>query len=152
MKHVNVNDAEMEYDPDDPEGYQAGGKRLGPELGAARLGATVYELPPGQSLCPYHYETEEEWLLVLAGELTVRHPEGEDVLTAGDITAFPVGAAGAHKTTNRGTEPVRMLMFSNVDPTGHVIYPDSNKFQMWGPDGRIRHRIGPEVDYYDGET
>ena len=42
-------------------------------------------------------------------------------------------------------------MFSNVDPTGFVVYPDSEKFQMWTPEQRLRHRIGPAVDYYDGE-
>jgi uncharacterized cupin superfamily protein len=148
MKRVNVHEVEMRFDPDDPEGYKAGMNRIEPR---GRLGATVYEIPPGQSLCPYHYETEEEWLLVLQGELTVRHPDGEDVFKPGDLTMFPVGPEGAHKTTNHGSETVRMLMFSNIDPTGWVIYPDSNKFQMWRPDGRISHRIGPEVDYYDGE-
>ena len=41
--------------------------RFGPKIGASRIGASVYELPPGQSLCPYHYESDEEWVLVLAG-------------------------------------------------------------------------------------
>ena len=51
--------------------------RPGPDLGAAKLGASVYELPPGEAVCPYHYElAEEEWLLVLEGRPTVRHPAG----------------------------------------------------------------------------
>jgi len=152
MRTFNVFTAECEYDGADPEPYKAGANRLGPKLGASRLGATVYEIPPGQSLCPYHYETEEEWLMVLQGELTVRHPDGEDVLKPGDVTAFPVGPAGAHKTTNRGSETVRMLMWSNVDVTGYVVYPDSEKVGMWNGDQRMRRRLGPEVDYYDGEV
>jgi uncharacterized cupin superfamily protein len=106
MRVFNVYDAEMTYDTADPPQYAAGAHRFGPEVGGSRMGATVYELPPGTAICPYHYESEEEWLLVLAGELTVRHPEGEDVLRAGDVTAFPTGPAGAHKTTNNGTETV----------------------------------------------
>ena len=93
MRKFNVFDATTNYDSSDPEGYRAGGHRFGPKIDAARMGATVYELPPGQALCPYHYESEEEWLLVLQGEVTLRHPEGEDVLGPGDITAFPVGPA-----------------------------------------------------------
>src|SRR3954464_797837 len=131
MKRVNVHEVSVEFDPQDPETYKAGANRLGPGLGASRLGASVYEIPPGQSLCPYHYETEEEWLLVLAGELTLRHPEGEDVLSPGDVVAFPVGPAGAHKTTNRGTETVRMLMWATVDTSGYCVYPDSNKVSYW---------------------
>ena len=156
MRKINVFDAPAEYDSSDPEGYRAGGHRFGPKIGAARMGATVYELPPGQALCPYHYESEEEWLLVLQGELTLRHPEGEDVLGPGDITAFPVGPAGAHKTTNNGTETVRMVMFATVDPIGYAAYPDSNKIAFWSDssdpaDHRIRVRRGENVDYYDGE-
>ena len=85
MKTFNVHEASFQYDAEDPEGYSCGMDRFGPKLGAEKLGATVYELPPGQTLCPYHYESEEEWLLVLQGELTVRHPEGEDVLRPGDV-------------------------------------------------------------------
>jgi uncharacterized cupin superfamily protein len=152
MKTFNVFEVPLTYDDDDPEPYRAGYSRLGPQLGSSRLGATVYEIPPGQSLCPYHYESEEEWLLVLEGELTVRHPEGEDVLRRGDLTMFPVGATGAHKTTNRGAETVRLLMWANSDPAGFVVYPDSEKFALWSPQGRMRRRLGAEVEYYDGEV
>ena len=74
---MNVNMAEFEYDDTDPEGYKAGLARLGPQLGAVETGTSVYELPPGQSICPYHYEwAEEEWLIVLEGAPTLRHPGG----------------------------------------------------------------------------
>jgi uncharacterized cupin superfamily protein len=155
MKKFNVFDAAVEYSQSDPEPYRGGGQRFGPAIGAGRMGATLYELPPGQALCPYHYESEEEWLLVLQGEVTLRHPEGEDVLGPGDITAFPVGPAGAHKTTNNGTETVRMVMFATVDPIGYCVYPDSNKIAYWtdssNPEDNVRVRRGQSLDYYDGE-
>jgi uncharacterized cupin superfamily protein len=155
MRKFNVHDAEMSYDPSDPEGYLAGSHRFGPKIGASRIGATVYELPPGQSVCPYHYESEEEWLLVLQGELTLRHPMGEDVLVAGDVTVFPVGPAGAHKTTNNGTETVRILMFADSDPIGFCVYPDSNKVSHWtdssDKDDNVLVRRGENLEYYDGE-
>ena len=132
MQTFNVFEGQVEFDDSDPEGYRAGAHRFGPEIGAGRLGATLYELPPGQALCPYHYESEEEWLLVLQGELTLRHADGEDVLGPGDITAFPVGPAGGHKTTNNGTETVRLVMFATSDPIGYVVYPDSDKIAFWG--------------------
>ena len=155
MRKFNIYDAEMTYDAADTEPFKAGSHRFGPKIGASRMGATVYEIPPGQALCPYHYESEEEWLLVLQGEITVRHPEGEDVLDPGDITVFPVGPAGAHKTTNNGTETVRMLMFANSDPIGYCVYPDSNKISYWNDTGdrqdTVRVRRGERLDYYDGE-
>ena len=54
MLTFNVFDATFEYDPQDPEPFRGGQNRFGPKLGARQLGATVYELPPGQSVCPYH--------------------------------------------------------------------------------------------------
>src|SRR3954447_20073416 len=119
MLTFNVFDAAFEYDATDPEPFRGGQNRLGPKLGATQLGATVYELPPGQSVCPYHYESKEEWLVVLAGRLTVRTPEGESVLGPGDMTAFPAGPSRAHRTSNQTAEPVRLLMFADANPAGY---------------------------------
>src|SRR3954463_645543 len=157
MRSFNVFDADVRYDPSDPEPYRAGARRFGPDIGGRRMGATLYELPPGQALCPYHYESEEEWLLVLSGRVTLRHPGGEDVLGPGDVTAFPVGPAGGHKTTNDGTETVRMLMFATSDPIGYCVYPDSDKISCWSDsteprDTFVRVRRGESLDYYDGEV
>ena len=67
LRRVNLYRAELEHDADDPDGYHAGYNRFGPQVGGSMLGATIYELPPGQSNCPYHYEYgNEEWLIVLA--------------------------------------------------------------------------------------
>ena len=155
MLTFNVFDAPISYDPSAPASYGAGMNRFGPKIGASRIGATVYELPPGQSLCPYHYESEEEWVLVLQGQVTVRHPAGEDVLGPGDVTAFPVGPAGAHKTTNNGTDTVRMVMFANSDPIGYCAYPDSDKVSHWtdssNREDNVLVRRGENLEYYDGE-
>jgi len=60
MERVNLFTVEVGFDEGDPEGYNTAYKRLGSELGASMLGGTVYELPPGQSICPYHYEYGNE--------------------------------------------------------------------------------------------
>ena len=56
MRRLNISDPTFAYDDADPEGFRSGLFRCGPQLGAEQTGATVYELPPGQSICPYHYE------------------------------------------------------------------------------------------------
>ncbi len=51
--------------PQVPDGFRRNSARVGTRLGAARTGLSVYELPPGQAVGPYHYEDpQEEWLLV----------------------------------------------------------------------------------------
>jgi uncharacterized cupin superfamily protein len=150
---MNVFDVEVEFDGDDPAGYRAGGKRLGPDLGAVQLGMTVYELPPGQSICPYHYEVGfEEWLFVLVGRPTLRTPDGEQELRPWDLAFFADGEAGAHKVTNRTEETVRVAMLSNKGDPGAAVYPDSNKIGIWPqPPGKL-FRLGDAVDYWDGEA
>ncbi len=89
--------------------------RLGPLLGAKETGICVYELPPGQAVCPYHYECgEEEWLLVLSGNPTLRTPDGEERLAPWDVACFPRGPEGAHGIRNDTEETARVLMFSTV--------------------------------------
>jgi uncharacterized cupin superfamily protein len=155
VQRVNLFTVEAGYDEGDPEGYNTGNKRLGPELGASMLGGTVYELPPGQSICPYHYEYgNEEWLIVLTGRPLLRHPEGEDELEPGDVVCFPVGPDGAHKLTNCTDEPVRLLMLSTKIEPNAAVYPDSDKIGVWVGDERdhilVRRESG--VDYWDRES
>jgi uncharacterized cupin superfamily protein len=155
VQRANLNSLEPEYDDTDPEGYRAGMARFGPSIGAVKLGASLYELPPGQSICPYHYEyPEEEWLIVLEGRPTLRHPQGEDELEQGDVVCFPEGPEGAHKVTNRTDETAKVLMFSTRTNPAVAVYPDSDKIGIWtGNDAD--HVIVPRasnVEYYDGET
>ena len=155
LRKVNVFSSELRWDEDDPEAYRGGWYRFGADIGGSMLGATIYELPQGQSNCPYHYEYgNEEWLLVLSGQLTVRHPDGEQELEPGDVVAFPVGEAGAHKLTNRRPEPARFMMFSTTFEPSAAVYPDSDKIGLWPGDDRdkIMVRRAANVDYWEGET
>jgi uncharacterized cupin superfamily protein len=154
VRRYNVNDAEFQYDEGDPEGYNAGYARIGPLINAAMLGATVYELRAGQSICPYHYEYgNEEWLFVLDGTPTLRHPEGEDALRSGDVVCFPVGPDGAHKLTNVGDGTAHLVIFSTKHDPSVAVYPDSDKLGVWTGDERDRllARRESNVDYWDGE-
>lgn len=155
MRRFNVLNAPTAPDESDPAGYQAKMARFGPQIGTQRLGGSVYELPPGQSVCPYHWEAgEEELLLVLRGEVNVRHPEGEDTLGEGDIACFPAGPAGAHKITNKSARTARVVMFSNVVEPAITVYPDSNKLGAFDKPSatRLLFRIDDSVGYYEGET
>lgn len=155
VKRVNLFSIPVAFDESDPEGYGAGLARFGPAIGAAMLGGSVYELPAGASICPYHYEYgDEEWLLVIAGRPTVRHPGGEEELGPGDVVCFPPGPEGAHKVTNGTESTVRVLMLSTRHSPSVAVYPDSGKIGVWpggGHDGIVVRRESA-VDYWDGEA
>jgi len=155
VKRTNIGDPEFAWDESDPAGFRAGMARLGKLLGAKETGISVYELPPGQAICPYHYECgEEEWLLVLRGNPTLRTPAGEERLAPWDVACFPRGPEGAHAVRNETEEPARVLMFSTVVHPTATVYPDSDKVGIWtgDPASDLLARRSSAVGYYDGEA
>jgi uncharacterized cupin superfamily protein len=151
VSEVNLFDVEVIKDDDDADGYHTSYARVGALIGGRLLGLSVYELPPGQSICPYHYEIGfEEWLLVLTGRPTMRTPDGELELKPWDVAFFPDGETGAHKVTNNTDETLRVAILSNKGDPGAAIYPDSNKIGIWPPNKLFR--LGDAVDYWDGES
>jgi len=154
MRRVKISEPAFAYEADDPEGFRAGMFRLGPEVGAEQTGASVYELPPGQAVCPYHYEYgEEEWMLVVQGRPTVRTPEGTEQLDPSEVVFFPKGPAGAHQIRNDTDQPVRILMWSSVVFPTATAYPDSDKVGLYTGDKREDVIVvrSAEVGYYHGE-
>lgn len=145
---MNLRDVAFPPDDDEmPPGFvfkgMWGRERTGKEL----IGLGLYELEPGNQLWPYHFHVgNEEWAIVVSGTPTLRTPEGERVLRAGDVVGFPEGEAGAHTFYNRGSEPSRIAIFSTLR-SGYPVYPDSDKV---GAGGRYL-RLADAVDYWDGE-
>ena len=154
LRRVNLFRAGVEDMPERRDGYRLAYARLGPQIGAAKIGATVYELPPGQSTFPYHYEHGcEEWLLVVAGRPTLRHPGGEDELEPGDLVCFSEGPEGAHKVTNSTNEAARVVILSTKASPAVAVYPDSDKIGVFTEDEAddVMIRRESSVDYWDRE-
>ena len=136
VRRANLAAIACDPRPHLPEGFRRNSTRVGTALGAARTGLSVYELPPGQAIGPYHYEDpEEEWLLVVSGAPTLRHPGGEEQLEPWDIVFFPSGPAGAHLVQNDSESTARVAMFSSISAVGAVVYPDSDMIQVFTTDG-----------------
>lgn len=155
MSHPNIFNAQFEYDDQDPPGYRAAVARVGQLAGGRELAVKLFEIPAGEDLCPYHYEYVEEWLIVLAGELVLRTPGGEETVQAGDIVCLPAGPEGAHKLSNRSDDVANALMFSSAHEPAVAVYPDSDKIGVWTPGGTdsvLVRRADGNVGYYDGET
>jgi uncharacterized cupin superfamily protein len=155
MRRVSIADPTFTYDSDEPDGFRSGMFRFGGQLGAKQTGTSVYELPPGQAVCPYHYEYgEEEWLMVLEGRPSVRTPDGTEQLEPFDVVFFPMGPAGAHQVRNDTDETARVMMWSMIVVPTATAYPDSGKVGVWtgdkSEDLMVERRHN--VDYFHGET
>jgi uncharacterized cupin superfamily protein len=155
VKRFNLHEAGTELDGDEPPGFKSKANRFGKQIGASLIGGTIYDLDPGEAICPYHFEYgDEEWLIVLSGSPVVRTPEEETALAPGDTVCFPRGPEGAHKVTNpadaEGTS--RVLMISTLNEPAVAVYPDSDKLGVFAGDYRLLVQRDSGVDYWQGET
>ena len=152
-KVFNLYGDEWDRSEDRP-GWRSKAVRVGSRIGGELIGGGLYELEPGDRLWPYHtHHANEEWLLVVGGQPTLRTPEGEHALREGDVVAFPRGNEGLHQVSNRTAAPVRVLMLSTLIMPELVQYPDSGKFGAMSGRGQrvLLSRPGPMLDYWDGE-
>jgi uncharacterized cupin superfamily protein len=120
---------------------------VGAQAGAQELAANVYELDPGAVGSPLHvHHANEELLLVLAGTLSLRGPDGTQLLPAGAVVAFPRGQAGAHSLVNRSDAPVRYLVVSTTNRPDVVEYPDTAATLVVLAEQRLAYQHGADVD------
>jgi uncharacterized cupin superfamily protein len=144
-------------EPREHPGYTCRRARLGRQAGSERTGLSLWDVPPGEAAYPYHWHVaEEEIVVVLSGEPTLRTPDGTRALEQGEVVCFRTGEQGAHQIVNDTGEPVRFLSFSNQQPD-LVVYPDSGKlgaFERRADGGGLRElfRRSDAVDYYEGES
>jgi uncharacterized cupin superfamily protein len=153
MEIFNLNGDEWNRE-EEREGWRSKDAWVGARIGAELIGGSMYELEPGNRLWPYHtHHANEEWMIVLRGEPTLRTPEGETVLREGDVVCFKRGREGMHQVKNATESPVRILMLSTLIAPDIVEYPDSGKVGARSVQGEriLLSRPGPLLDYWDGE-
>ncbi len=145
------------FDPEfdktqDQEGFKTRRALLGKQAGTKRLGASLFEIEPGNAAFPLHYHLgNEEMLIVVAGTPTLRTAEGERELAEGEIVSFPVGEEGAHQVVNRTDGPVRILMLSEMIAPDIVVRPESGKISAFGrPPGG--HGEGMHGVYFERDS
>jgi uncharacterized cupin superfamily protein len=116
-----------------------------------RIGVHMEELPPGKQSCPFHYHLlEEEHILMLEGEVTLRLGTERLRFCAGEFVSFPAGAERAHCLINESNAPAKYLMIGDNHPNEVCVYPDSGKLLLRGFAGKVV-ALGAQRDYWDGE-
>jgi uncharacterized cupin superfamily protein len=133
--------------------------RIGALAGAERLGATLYEIDPGQNGSPFHlHHANEEMIIVLSGRPTLRTLDGSRSLEPGDVVACPPGRAGAHQLQNQTDGPVRALVISTmVYPEAAEMLDSEKILVISAPPGTPERLFGAfprsaQVDRLAGET
>lgn len=114
--------------------------------GLTQFGAYVETLQPGVPPVDKHWhEKEDEFLYLLAGELTVIEGDTEETLHPGDAACWPAGTAIGHTIANRSAAPCTYLIIGtrvthdvcHHPDSGQVLYTEGEDWRVEGPDGRI---------------
>jgi uncharacterized cupin superfamily protein len=153
MKVFNLYGEEWD-ETRDRDGWRMKEAFVGHHIGGGLIGASMSEVEPGNKHWPYHtHHANEEWVIVLRGEPTLRTPEGERVLKEGDVVCFPRGNDGAHQIINSTDSPVRVLMLSSMVAPDIVEYADTGKLFATNHNGEpiMFSKRGPTSDYWEGE-
>jgi len=119
-------------------------RALGDRFGLSQFGVNLTVLAPGAASSERHWhETEDEFVLVLEGEVTLIDEQGEHLLSPGMCMGFKAGVANAHKLVNRSPAPVTLLEVGTRSEGDRVHYPDvdmaavkvDGKFRITRKDG-----------------
>lgn len=109
---------------------------LGDVFGLKSFGVNHVTLAPGaQSALHHRHAVQDEFVIVLTGELVLVHDSGETVLSAGMCAGFPHGGT-AHHLVNRTGAPAAYLEVGDRQPGDSVAYPLDDLQAVLMPDGK----------------
>lgn len=142
------NDDFKEYEFSDR--FKGFDKEVASLFGAKHIGFHLEILNPGCFSSPYHYHTdEEELVIILEGEATLRQNDKFRKIYQNDLVFFPVGPEYVHQIYNHSDKPFRYFVLSNKSQNDFCFYPDSNK--KLDRKKRIVTQNDVEVDYWKDE-
>ena len=100
-------------------------KRLGNAAGLTQFGVNICTVKPGaQSSQRHWHETEDEFVIVLDGEVVLVEDGGETVLKRGEAAAWKAGATNGHTIVNKSGRDALVLEIGHRAPRDKVTYPD----------------------------
>ena len=118
-------------------------RRLGDAGGLTQFGVNHLTLPPGAWSSQRHWHShEDEFVLVLSGEVVLVTEAGEEVLKPGDCATFKAGEVVGHHLINRGDDEAMLLEVGTRNPLlDRTVYPDVDMVAEPG-EGGFRRRDG----------
>ena len=134
-----------------PEPYAAqmkgrSSQRLGELAGLTEFGVNIVTLAPGAVASLRHWHLrEDEFALVLDGELVLVEDEGETLMRPGECAAWKAGVANGHRFVNRSDQPARFLVVGNSAEDDICTYSDVDmKIHFSGANNRFTYHDGSD--------
>lgn len=102
-------------------------QRVGDAAGLKNFGVNWVMLEPGAvSALRHWHEKQDEFVYVVAGELTLITNEQEYILTAGMMAGFRAGEPDGHQLVNRSSGLATYLEIGDRTFPDRVHYPDDD--------------------------
>ena len=108
--------------------YEARFGFIGRALGSKKIGMNITIVPAGKTAFPRHFHyINDEMFVVLAGTGTLHHGDTDHPLRPMDVIYIEAGTGIPVQIENTGTQELRYLALSSMDPADVFVYPDSQK-------------------------
>lgn len=130
MPKINLQDVPVQGRHGYPEPYtgETAGyeqQRVGDAAGLTKMGINRVVLPPQSKTALRHWhEVDDEFVIVISGEVVLREQDSETLLRAGDCAGFKAGVANGHAIENRGDEAAVLFEIGTRDDVETVHYQD----------------------------
>ena len=126
-------------------------RRLGRAAGLTAFGVNLSRIPPGVWSSQRHWHShEDEFVMVLEGELTLVTNGGDEILRAGDCAAFKASDPDGHHLINRSDRDAVVLEIGNSDPKhDRCVYADIDMVAEPGV-AHYSHRDGTPYPLNEG--
>ena len=100
-------------------------RRLAPVAGLNHMGASHVVLKPGAWSSQRHWhDDEDELVIMLSGEAVLVEDDGETVLRAGDVAAWPADVTNGHHMINRTSDDCVFIAIGAGNQNGSGAYSD----------------------------
>lgn len=116
-------------------------RALGDAFGLRNFGVNLVRLPPGTESSQRHWHSrQDEFVMVLQGELVLATDAGEQTLGAGMVAGFPAGRSDGHKLVNRSAGDAVYLEVGDRSPGDRTEYSDIDmcSYPTDGPRAYVR--------------
>jgi uncharacterized cupin superfamily protein len=151
MPKIDINAAPLKTGSIYPEPYASqmagrASRRLGQAAGLTQFGVNIVYLEPGAPASLRHWHLQEdEFAMVLTGELVLVEDDGETVMRPGDCAAWKAGVPNAHRFVNRTQTTASFLVVGSKAPEEVATYGDVDmQVHIAGGEARFTYHDGSE--------
>lgn len=115
--------------------------------GLTQFGVNIVVMQPGSKSSLRHWHShEDEFLMMLSGELVLVDDGGEQVLAPGECAGYAAGDKNAHHLINRSASEAKVLVAGWRDRADICTYPDVDmSVRLDGNQNRFTRGDGTEV-------